>query len=155
MRARRGRDERGVCHGRRERRADIGRGERAEDDGAAWVTRVVHGVDGEPGVTGTLAGPTLRALAALDASAARDALAGVFDKLTSFEEAGVMVDELADGFSALSAVTTELAVRIGEETDDEHVRKHMVLGCAIGLLALVQYGHAEQMRRQFGDAAPS
>lgn len=91
----------------------------------------------------------LRALAGMDPKRAADALDGAFDKLTSEPEAGVMVDGLADGYPSLATIVSRLAGRVLEEVADEAGRKDVVLGCALGMLALIEYGVAESMRSRF------
>ena len=66
-----------------------------------------------------------RALAELDPIG----LATAFD--TSFDETGIMVDRLADGFRALAGLTDRLQVRIREELDDEEARTHATLGAVL------------------------
>jgi hypothetical protein len=46
-------------------------------------------------------------------------LAAAFDKCTSFEETGVMVDQLADDFPALAGLSERLRIRMREELEDE------------------------------------
>ncbi len=91
------------------------------------------------------------ALAALDPARAAAALDGTFDKCTSFDETGVMIDALVDDYPALAAIVSRLAERGGEELTDDASRELLVMGCALGLLSLVEYGHAERMRHSFDD----
>jgi hypothetical protein len=91
------------------------------------------------------------ALQALDPGHAANALDGAFDKCTNFNETGVMVDALVDDYPALASIVSRLAVRLEEELRDDASRDLVVMGCAFGLLSLVEYGHAEEMRRTFGD----
>lgn len=77
---------------------------------------------------------------------------GAFDKFTSFEETGVMVDVLVEDYPGLEALLGRLRSRISEELHDELPRRHVVLGGAVVLLALIEYARAEDMRRQFPDA---
>jgi hypothetical protein len=94
-----------------------------------------------------------RELEALDRSRVEAAFDGAFDKCTSFEESGVMVDRLADDFPALAALVERLQARIAEEVDDHRAGIHVTLGAALVLLALVEHVQAEDMRLQFPDAS--
>lgn len=76
---------------------------------------------------------------------------GAFDKSTSFEETGVMVDLLADDFPALAGLLDRLRTRIGEELTDEVACTHAVLGGTLVLVGLVEYVQADSFRAQFPD----
>lgn len=106
--------------------------------------------DGAAEVNEQRAGATRRVLAVLDADRARAALDGVFDKLTSGEEAGVMVDGLADDYPGLAAIVNQVALRIDEEAPDADAARHIAWGCALGMLAVIQYGQAEELRAAAG-----
>lgn len=71
--------------------------------------------------------------------------------ITSFQESGVMVDEFAESFPALAAISLRLAERVGEEIADETGQAHVVMGCVVGFLTLIENGHTETMRHQFDD----
>lgn len=90
-------------------------------------------------------------LEGLDRARVEAAFDGAFDKSTSFEESGVMVDQLADNFRALVGLLDRLRARIGEELADEQARNHAVLGGALVLLGLVEHATAETLRAQFPD----
>jgi hypothetical protein len=92
-----------------------------------------------------------RELEGLDPARIEAAFDGAFDKCTSFEETGVMVDRLADAFPALACLLDRLGARIGEEQADEQARTQAVLGGALVLLSMVEYIQAEAMRLQFPD----
>ena len=93
-----------------------------------------------------------RELDGLDRARVEAAFDGAFDKCTSFEETGVMVDQLADEFPALAGLLVRLEARIGDELTGETARRHAVLGGALILLALAEHAKAEDMRHQFPDA---
>jgi hypothetical protein len=94
-------------------------------------------------------------LDALDAARFCAAFDGVFDKCTSFEETGVMVDLLAEGFPAADALISHLRLRVAEELDDETARLYCVLGAALVLLTFDDCARTEQLRRQFPDVSQS
>ena len=93
-----------------------------------------------------------RELERLEPGRGEAAFDGAFDKCTSFEETGVMVDRLTDDFPALAALLERLRYRITEEVADEQARTWAVLGGALSLLALVEYANVEDLRHQFPDA---
>ena len=92
-----------------------------------------------------------RLLQGLDPALAVAAFDGAFDKLSSFDESGVMVAEFTDGFPALAAIAEQLALRVHEEIADPAGQSHVVTGCVVGFLTLIEYGHTESMRFRFGD----
>jgi hypothetical protein len=93
-----------------------------------------------------------RELTSLNPSLMEVAFDGAFDKCASFDESGVMVDQLADDFPALAALVRRMQARIGEELAGEASRAYVVLGGALALMALVEHAHAVEMRLQFPDA---
>lgn len=92
-----------------------------------------------------------RALAALDRGRVERCFEGAFDKCTSFEETGVMIDALADNFPALVGLVERLRVRIGDELDDEAARTHVVLGGVLVLLGLMELAITDDLLTQFPD----
>lgn len=93
----------------------------------------------------------LRALADLDPARMGVAFDGAFDKCTSFEETGVMVDQLANQFPGLVELVNRLQIRVIEELDDESAQTHAVLGGAMVLLALIDYATTQELRTRFPD----
>ncbi len=91
-------------------------------------------------------------LEALDPNRIMAALDGAFDKCTSFDETGTLVDQLVDQFPALSGLIYRLEARIVEETDDEQAHRHVVYGGVFVLLGLIEYANSQLLRIQFPDA---
>ena len=92
-------------------------------------------------------------LTSLDPLALQESFDGAFDKCTSFEEAGVMVDHLADDFPALAALLDRLRQRVGEEVEDDASRTRVVLGGTLVLLGLVEHVQVRELAERFPDTS--
>lgn len=87
-------------------------------------------------------------LVGIDPRRAEAALDGAFDACASDLETGRLIDELADAFPGLAAITRHVGERIVEEDEGTERASDTVLGAAMALLAVIRYAHAERLRRE-------